>query len=141
MSSPSARPHSKSLFRGTILRRRLRMASREMPQKASLTRFISRPAMSPSCVFRAYNAPYNAFVSVWAPRLLMPFSVPLRAAKFYWSGKIFPSSRVFSCICNKWLKSAYREMIWEYGNFLKQNIYLFYYYITFFSVYLRNTSV
>ena len=80
MSSPSARPHSKSLFRGTILRRRLRMASREMPQKASLTRFISRPAMSPSCVFRAYNAPYNAFVSVWAYRLLMPFPVPLRAA-------------------------------------------------------------
>ena len=26
--TPSARPHSKSLFRGTILRRRLRMASR-----------------------------------------------------------------------------------------------------------------
>ena len=35
-----------------------------MPRKPSLTRFISRPAMSPSCVFRAYNAPYNAFVGV-----------------------------------------------------------------------------
>ena len=54
MSSPSARPHSKSLFRGTV----------EMPRKAPLTRFISRSAMSPSCVFQAYNAPYNAFVGV-----------------------------------------------------------------------------
>lgn len=35
-----------------------------MPRKAPLTRFISRPAMSPSCVFRACNAPYNAFVGV-----------------------------------------------------------------------------
>ena len=29
-----------------------------------MANFISRPAMSPSCVFRAYNAPYDAFVGV-----------------------------------------------------------------------------
>ena len=40
MPSPSARPHSKPLFRGTV----------EMSRKPSLTRFISRPTMSLDCV-------------------------------------------------------------------------------------------
>ena len=36
----------------------------EMPQKALCGEFYQSTCMSPSCVFRAYNAPYNAFVSV-----------------------------------------------------------------------------
>ena len=35
-----------------------------MPRKPFVANFISRPTMSPSCVFRAYNAPYNAFNGV-----------------------------------------------------------------------------
>ena len=35
-----------------------------MPGKPPLTRFASRPTMPLDCVFRAYNAPYNAFVGV-----------------------------------------------------------------------------
>ena len=54
MSSPSARPHSKSLFRGTV----------EMPQKALCGEFYQSTCHAPSCVFRACNAPYNAFVGV-----------------------------------------------------------------------------
>ena len=54
ISSPSARPHSKSLFRGTV----------EMPQKALCGEFYQSTCNVLPCVFRAYNAPYNAFVSV-----------------------------------------------------------------------------
>ena len=54
MPSPSARPHSKTLFGGTM----------KMPRKPLHTHFISRPAMSLPCVFRAYDAPYNAFNGV-----------------------------------------------------------------------------
>ena len=59
----------------------------EMPWKPPLTRFISRPAMSPSCVFRAYNAPYNAFIGV--------LNVPRTFAETL-QGTLSPSAALYS---------------------------------------------
>ena len=77
ISSPSARPHSKSLFRGTV----------EMPQKALCGEFYQSTCNVLPCVFRAYNAPYNAFIGV--------LNVPRTFAETL-QGTLSPSAALYS---------------------------------------------
>ena len=69
-----------------------------------MANFISRPAMSPSCVFRAYNAPCDAFVSVMETSLTSAETL---------QGNLSPSAAIYR-------KSA-REYLLNSVDFVEQH--------------------